>query len=179
METNEDFFLEVSTNGGSSYTIFKTWKRGVDFQNNSRVQVWGLPITGFTWTSQTRFRLRCDASANDDNVYIDDVIIRTCLNYPALEAPVLTIDPAVSNETQHHYNPEDVILTPNPVASQLHLGGMSLENAIIHVLSASGSVMPNARLAEKLLDVSSLNPGLYFVRIEKEGQVIVKRFIKE
>src|SRR5688500_2070513 len=72
MEANEDFFLDVSTNGGSTYTSFRSWKSGTDFQNNSRL--WAVvEVTGFTWTSQTRFRFRNDASANDDRVYIDDI----------------------------------------------------------------------------------------------------------
>jgi hypothetical protein len=38
--------------------------------------------------------------------------------------------------------------------------------------------MRNRRLSENIVDVSELLPGLYFVRIEKERQVVVKRFIK-
>jgi hypothetical protein len=32
METNEDFILEVSTNGGSGYSIVESWSSGSDFK---------------------------------------------------------------------------------------------------------------------------------------------------
>jgi hypothetical protein len=35
MENNEDFWLQVSTNGGSSYTTVATYARGVNFNNNT------------------------------------------------------------------------------------------------------------------------------------------------
>ena len=76
MENNEDFFLEVSTDGGSTYTLIEAWARGVHFNNN----VWYIEtvtIDNITFTSNTRFRLRCDASANGDQVYIDVLHLET------------------------------------------------------------------------------------------------------
>jgi hypothetical protein len=69
-------------------------------------------------------------------------------------------------------------LSPNPVTTELQLSGMLLENATIDIFNVSGSVMRNRRLSETTVDVAELLPGLYFVRIEKEGQVLIKRFIK-
>lgn len=180
MDANEDFFLEVSTNGGSSYAVYETWSQGTDFQNNARVNVFAMPINGITWTAQSRFRIRCDASANDDAVYIDDVIIRSCLNFPSLQAPVVIVQPDVSNDAREfETNPDGVIISPNPVATELRLSGILMEDATINVFNTSGSLMRHVRLNENNLDVSHLHPGLYFIRIEKEGQLIVKRFIKE
>ena len=78
METNEDFFLEISTNGGSSYSIYQEWNSGIEFQNNVRENE-SIDLTGITWTSQSRFRFRCDASGNNDQIYIDDIVIKTCV----------------------------------------------------------------------------------------------------
>ena len=33
-ESGEDFWLRISTNGGSSYTTVETWAQGTDFSNN-------------------------------------------------------------------------------------------------------------------------------------------------
>lgn len=179
MEVNEDFFLEVSTNGGSSYSIYKTWISGTDFQNNSRQNVF-VPVNGITWTAQTRFRIRCDASANDDKVYIDDVYIRSCLNFAQMQAPGLIVQPDISNEGPVFENDsEDVSLSPNPVTSELYLSGMPLDNATINILYSSGNLMRNVRLNGNTINVSQLPTGLYFVRIQKGDQLIVKRFVKE
>jgi hypothetical protein len=77
MESNEDFFLEISTNGGSNYSIFQEWNSGVEFSNNNRYNE-TVMITGFTFTSNTVFRFRCDASGNNDHIYLDDIVIRGC-----------------------------------------------------------------------------------------------------
>lgn len=180
MEVNEDFFLEVSTNGGSSYTNYESWVSGTDFTNNSRKFVW-IAVNGFTWTNQTRFRFRCDGSANDDQVYIDDVIIKTCENFAAMQVPVENVHPALSNAVPgfNSDHGEDVTLSPNPAATELRLNGMQMNETTIEVFNTSGSLMRHVFRNENTLNVSQLHPGLYFVRIEKEGQVIVKRFIKE
>ena len=179
MEVSEDFLLEVSTNGGSSFTTYKSWSRGTDFQNNVRQYV-NIPVTGFTWTSQTRLRFRCDASANDDAVYIDDVIIKTCLNYPAYQAPDVVAQPDISNDGRNMIiTPDDIILSPNPVSVEFRLSGLEIENATIAVFNTSGSMVMNERLDDHSLNVAGLLPGLYFVKIENEGQFIIKRFIKE
>jgi len=78
METNEDFFLELSSNGGTTYSLIEDWKSGTDFNNNVTytVSVEINPLVPFS--SNTRLRFRCDASTNSDQVYIDDVTIKLC-----------------------------------------------------------------------------------------------------
>ena len=72
MESGEDFWLQISTNGGSSYTTVQTWARGTDFQNGTFYDE-SVTITGYSLTDQMRIRFRCDASGNGDDVYIDEI----------------------------------------------------------------------------------------------------------
>ena len=76
--SNEDFWLEVSTDGGSTYRQAEEWNLGDEFVNDQRYFEKVL-INDFTFTSNTRLRFICDASANGDLVYIDDVEIRACI----------------------------------------------------------------------------------------------------
>ncbi len=76
-ETNENFFLEVSSNGGSSYSQVRNWIVNRDFTNDQRQNV-EVTVPGNQLSSNTRFRIRCDASGNADLVYIDDVVIESC-----------------------------------------------------------------------------------------------------
>jgi hypothetical protein len=71
-EGSEDFWLQISTNGGSSYTTVKAWVNGVDFSNGTFFSD-SVIISGITLTDQTRLRFRCDASGNKDDIYIDEV----------------------------------------------------------------------------------------------------------
>ena len=70
----EDFWLQISTNGGSSYTTVEEWNRNDEFVNGQFYSD-SVVITGYTLTDQTRIRFRCDASGNKDDVYIDEVTI--------------------------------------------------------------------------------------------------------
>ena len=76
----EDFFLEVSSNGGASYALMEEWNLGDEFQNNQRENT-SVTISG-PFSATTRFRIRCDATADGDQVYIDDVVISGCAPLP-------------------------------------------------------------------------------------------------
>ena len=78
MENGEDFWLQMSTNGGAFITM-EDWIRNIDFDNNVRYNE-QVTING-PFTSNIRFRFRCDASSNFDQVYIDDVVVEVpCSN---------------------------------------------------------------------------------------------------
>ncbi len=74
MENNEDFWLQISTNGGSGYTTVQSWARGTDFSNGTFYEE-SVTINGYTLTDQTRIRFRVDASNNGDDVYFDEIRI--------------------------------------------------------------------------------------------------------
>ncbi len=74
MEGGEDFWLQISTNGGSGYSTVQRWRRGADFNNNTFYEE-SVTITGYTLSDQTRIRFRCDASKNNDDVYLDEIRI--------------------------------------------------------------------------------------------------------
>jgi len=76
MESGEDFWLQISTDGGNSYTTLVSYVSGIDYNNGVREFV-TENIAG-PFTNDTRIRLRCDASSNFDRVYIDDIKIESC-----------------------------------------------------------------------------------------------------
>ena len=76
MENGEDFFLEYSTNGGSNWTTAQSWAAGTDFVNDQSYSE-SVTING-NFSNQTKLRFRCDASANADRVFIDNVVIEEC-----------------------------------------------------------------------------------------------------
>lgn len=73
---SEDFWLQISTDGGSSWDIVRDWDAGIDFNNNERVFE-TVQIAG-PFSADTKFRFRVDASGNSDWIYLDDVVIRGC-----------------------------------------------------------------------------------------------------
>ena len=75
--TNEDFWLQISIDGGDTFTTIEEWNRGDEFENEVQ-QSDEVTISGINFTSNTQLRFRCDASGNSDWVYIDDVTISGC-----------------------------------------------------------------------------------------------------
>ena len=78
MEAGEDFFLELSTDGGITYAILEEWNSGVEFFNGI-VYNEDISISNNNLSTQTIIRFRCDASINSDEVYLDNIIIETCV----------------------------------------------------------------------------------------------------
>jgi hypothetical protein len=77
MDPGEDFFVEFYN--GSAWQTIASYVSGTHFNNGSFYQICGadLIITNgvYTFPTNARFRFRCDASDDDDNVYIDEVKI--------------------------------------------------------------------------------------------------------
>ncbi|MHC5074349.1 MAG: hypothetical protein ACYTFE_05955 [Planctomycetota bacterium] len=70
----EDFWLEISTNGGSDWTTVEEWNQGDEFVNGNFYPD-SVIITGYTLTNNTQLRFRCHASGNKDYIYLDEVVV--------------------------------------------------------------------------------------------------------
>ena len=67
----EKFHVDISTNGGASFTHIRTWT-SQDMTDNSWNQgiIDGIDVSG---TDQFRIRFECEGDTNQDRVFIDDV----------------------------------------------------------------------------------------------------------
>ena len=93
------FLLDYSTNGGSTWTQIEEWNLTDEFQNNQRK--FDTVELDATFTANTRFRFRCNASTNGDRVYLDDIVITSCTTTEPTdtEAPSDPTNVAASNVT--------------------------------------------------------------------------------
>jgi hypothetical protein len=77
MDPGEDFFVEYYN--GSTWQTIASYVSGIHFNNGSFYQVKNTDLVltkgPLTFPTNARFRFRCDASDDDDNVYIDEVKI--------------------------------------------------------------------------------------------------------
>jgi hypothetical protein len=72
----EDFWLEYSDDGGSSWVLIKAFVLDVDFANGVRQNPeFILADTDYNFTSNVNIRFMCDASANTDNFFLDNIVI--------------------------------------------------------------------------------------------------------
>jgi len=172
--SDEDFFLELSTDGGVNYIVVDSWAEEIDFYNGVRYFE-DILING-PFTSQTTFRFRCDASGNNDKLYIDDILIYTCINSDGL-----LIDDAVVR-TQN--NSPKIIVYPNPIRQNNTLSvELYLEHnfTTLEMYDLSGRRLINQIIATDQqvlnLEMGQLNPGTYILKLTGSTDVFVKKVI--
>ena len=191
MENNEDFWLRY--NDGSGWQTVATFIRGVDFNNNTTYDVSvTLDDNNYTFPANAQFRFQCDASGNNDQIYIDAVVITgETASSSGLEAIILTEalleeemkqqgeETIVSPTIPLDFEKEDeVLLYPNPASSFINvdLHGYHSEVARIEIFNSLGQALNlfKAQLDDKILqyDLSHLPSGVYFLRVTNQlGEV--------
>lgn len=171
---NEDFWLQVSTNGGSSYTIVEEWNQGDEFVNNIREND-AVTIAG-PFTSNTRLRFRCDASGNSDWVYIDDVVITGCTTGTSRSTETI-VDNTPDEEELSTFDLSEITVYPNPVSEMLNVRGIP-EHAHVSLISLSGQVLSKG-VGQEEFDMSALNPGIYILKVVVADQVKTMKVLKQ
>lgn len=88
----EDFFLEFSNNGGTSWTTVATYVKGSNLNNDQNYNETNTITTaGYGFTNNSRFRFRSDASTTSDKVYLDNIVIRVYGGGPEIDVRGNTI----------------------------------------------------------------------------------------
>lgn len=143
MEKNEDFLLEISTDGGQHFDIIENWVSGLDFENqeyhSERLNI------EYDFTDDTVLRFRCDASSNNDHIYLDQIEIHEGANHAQSKIiildnkPVFNLSPVIDKSKV-----ESIKLYPNPAsdyvsinlkAVQGHKGSIEIYNLVGSKLS--------------------------------------------
>jgi len=86
----QDFWLQVSTDGGATYTTVREFKYIADFEND--VRAFESVFIDGPFSSNTKIRFQCDATGNNDKIYIDDIVIENCFDSSA------TCDDGIQNQ---------------------------------------------------------------------------------
>ena len=181
----EDFWLQMSSNGGTTYTTVGDFNNTVQFNNNVRQNA-TVTIPG-PFTATTRFRFRADASADDDQVYIDDVVISGCLG--ALFNHEGAAESATPNNEATTISPSldllEVRSGPNPATDMYTIqfttsSNTPLEYVVTDIsgrIALQGQYVCTEGLNELNLDVHSLAKGAYFMNMRTAKAGIHKKFI--
>ncbi len=202
MDTNEDFWLLGSVDGGSNWITLNTWTRDTDFNNNTNYNE-SIVITG-GFTSTTKFRIQCDASVNNDRIYIDDVVLTACAGARLMEEGTdmpLTVSAHNSTEVigstdvadniADNVRNEGEILSneikvfPNPARDIANIAIQFEEegDGEVRIMDMSGRVVEvrairlDGKQQSIQFDTSNFTAGVYFVNLLTEGQKVTKKLI--
>ncbi|MDX2281311.1 MAG: zinc-dependent metalloprotease [Saprospiraceae bacterium] len=183
-ETGEDFWLQVSTNGGSSYTTYGDFNAGTQFTNNNRAS--GSVVIPGPFTSNTRIRFRADASADDDVVYIDDVVITGCLNNVNGNAPERSKDDGNENALEEAQSGISNLQSgPNPTSDVFNLmfTAAAEMDVDLSISDISGRVVAQQQIRtmagenQASMQVGHLSKGVYMVQIRAGAETYTQKMI--
>ncbi|MEL6812222.1 MAG: GEVED domain-containing protein [Bacteroidota bacterium] len=178
MENGEDYFIEFFN--GSSFQVIGNYVTGTDFSNGSFFTDTIVLDSGtYNFNGNNRFRIRNDASVNNDRVYFDQIIIR---GDNVTSAPVIpVVSETITRVESFSRTSDNVKLYPNPANATLNIEIREGNFDEILVFSPTGQlVYKEEQTAGSLsIDVSDFASGMYFVRFVSEGLAFTKRFVKE
>ncbi|WP_298777896.1 S8 family serine peptidase [uncultured Polaribacter sp.] len=178
---NEDFWLQISDDGGATFTTLEEWNLTDEFVNNTFYS-FSVEITG-DFSATTKFRFRCDASGNSDWVYIDDVEISGCTTGTNSASQDATIDDVTTTSTITataseitEPNLADIKIYPNPVVNILRLTNITSKTNLI-LLNVNGQVVYSGTGVDKI-DVSNLKSGIYILKVSNEFESKAHKILK-
>ena len=173
MENGEDFWLQFYD--GSSYITAASWAAGSGIENNNFYNATiTLTPAQYNFAVNSGFRFRNDASGNQDYIYIDQVTITGTNSGRGSENSLVkvgSLDASVSFE-------DDFRLYPNPTKGnllnvELPEGG----KFNFRIMSALGRTIIEGS-SEGLINIESLNSGVYFIEVNDGNESMVKKFIR-
>ncbi|OUR97704.1 hypothetical protein A9Q86_15950 [Flavobacteriales bacterium 33_180_T64] len=182
MENGEDFFVKFFD--GSSWLDIGNYARGTDFENNGFYTVSiSVDALAFNFANNSKFRIQCDASANADQIYVDEVVITGNANGSSARyngnSLTETIEFVSALDTGFELDQSLVVkLYPNPVSSTLTVE-IDKDYQSYSIFNLLGREIAKADLGRRKLDVSALKPGVYIIKFTDGEDIISKRFIKK
>ncbi len=180
--SNEDFWLQLSTDGGATFTTVEEWNRDDEFIND--VFYADVVIIPGPFTANTKLRFRADASGNQDWVYIDDIVISGCSTSGS--AKVLSISTpkgsTVANDSAETAKLINSTLYPNPFVDKINISVDGNYNVIdIQVFNLLGQVVFSKQFVNNApieISTQQFKSGQYNIRISVDGKRVLKRAVK-
>ena len=182
MESGEDFFVKYYD--GSSWNTVASYASGTSFNNNTfYTATVTVSAADYNLASNAKFRFQCDASANADRVYIDQVSVTGIGSGSRVigkSSQTITAIRSVREAKLAGNESEDGFSAyPNPVSTNMTI--LSEDNIKrLKIFSITGKLLLDRKVNNKetFIDVSRFESGIYMISIETEEEVMTKKFIK-
>lgn len=177
MEAGEDFWVQYK-NGSGNWVTVGTYISGTDFSNNAH-NATTITVPNFIPTTAGSFRIQCDASDNNDNVFIDAVIITRINTNPVSDPEQNSLALGGHTNPAAHHEGKEIIVYPNPVSDILHISfNGNIQSIRLVTLNGHALKVDEASIVDRQMNIQSLAPGVYVLWVESAGQGYPARFIK-
>lgn len=180
MENGEDFWVRFYD--GSSWNTVATYVRGSGINNNTFYNATvTLTPAQYNFAVNSGFRFQCDASANNDQIFIDQVTITGILNGTNSYNAINTLGQGYEITSFESSNDEDeeFIIYPNPVSGNILNVKLLYDSAVsFRVINMIGQTVLSGELKDQQINVESLKSGMYFIVINDGEETMTKKFIR-
>jgi hypothetical protein len=177
--SNEDFWLQYYN--GSSWQTVATWARSIDFNNNTfYVATVQIPAGTYNYPTNAKLRFMCDASGNQDDVYIDAITWRGLTAGGAggdritEQGPVAPLQTALAQNTPNPFNPMTEIKFNLATAGKVRLQVYNVRGELVESLADGTLGAGPHRITWDARDRAS---GVYFYRLEAPGFTQTRKMI--
>ncbi len=182
MESGENFIVQYYN--GTNWVSIADYARGTDFENNGfYVSNLVLDTASYTFTNNSQFRIQCDASANADHIYIDEVSIignnsdtsknsnnKSTLKFIAFKDTSFEKDEKQTEETE---------LYPNPVTGTVINVSKDSDFKYYSIYNTIGQLVKNGMLIDQKIQLENVKPGVYMIHLAGEETTIIRRIVRK
>lgn len=174
MENGEDFWLRFFD--GSQWSTVQTWTQGVDVSNNTFYNATvSITPAQYNFAVNSGFRFQCDASGNQDQIFIDQVTITGISATSKGKGDNLQVvgygDTLAESEL-------DFKLYPNPVKGDiLNVEALETEKFSYQIKNMVGQTIIKGESTGQI-EVSTLKSGMYFIEINDGEDIMIRKFIR-
>ena len=151
---------------------------------------------GVRWTTDYRSLITANSQSSTINTqpptvnYYNDASPLPGTNYYRLQTTSIDGAVAYSNVIAINNEPSTISVSPNPAKNVLHIEGLSSSQnlptgrqAKINIVDFAGNVAYSQQLSANSsfynLNIAALKPGNYWFKVEVNGAVVTKQFVKE
>ncbi len=178
MESGEDFWVILYD--GTNWNTVAAYVSGTHFDNGNFYHATVVVnASDYNFTSGSRFAFQCDASNNQDLIYIDQVTV-TASSGTAKVAGFEKVT-GVSNLKIADALNEGLKVFPNPVNDVLTIEFEVIENTKAEIYNLNGALIKSTELFKdkSSIPVGDLKSGVYILKVSNAEEVVRQRFIKK
>jgi PKD repeat protein len=181
MESGEDFWVQYYN--GSAWQTVATYARGTHFNNGAFYHmVVTIPRASYNFPTNARIRFMCDASDNNDDVYIDEIVFRGTTSVVGSGAGEVIAEkappaPSAFSLAQNYPNP----FNPTTTISFTLTESSHVRLEIFSVSGARVAMLVNREMSagehSATFDAQGLSSGVYFYRMTAGNKTEMKKMV--
>ncbi len=176
MEANEDFWVQYFN--GTTWSTVASYVSGNHFTNGPFYAAnVSILESNYVFPTGMKIRFMCDASDNNDDIYVDNVIISASLQ----ASPNNYIIPLTApSEAEEGEASDELSVYPNPASDLLHVSLANESEADVFIYDINGKVVHKESVTggQAEIDLARFSNGVYVVyAITKKG-TLSQNFVK-